>query len=236
MGRMPRTGDQGEHGIGSGVHHGLGDGREAHVGRADHEEGRQLERRQALPQGRLRAGAGQAQARSQSRRRVSFALGDGCGVVRQAGEHRVREPAVDEGVDVTRALELLGQLVVPLAPDLPGRGIDDAGRAPDQHQPTDALRPGEGGVERDASAQRVAEEVEGPATARLGEQVARLDQIGAHVAAPPVSGEVHGAQLVVGAEQIAEGPPAAARLGEAVGEHERWALPGRLNVELLHGW
>jgi len=41
---------------------------------------------------------------------------------------------------------------------------------------------------------------------------------------------------VVGAEQIAEGPPAAARLGEAVGEHERWALPGRLNVELLHGW
>lgn len=74
-------------------------------------------------------------------------------------EHRLSTPSHNEVLDLT-VLDLVRQATIGLAPAGSLSGIVDAGRGRDQNEPRDPLGGGQGNVQGDASAHRVAGEHE----------------------------------------------------------------------------
>ena len=131
-------------------------------------------------------------------------------------------------------LELVGHRVVPRLRRAARRGLVlDAGGAADEDQPPDQVGPGEGGVEGEAGAERVAEQVERARRPPAGgQQGAAVREVGADVRRPAVAGQVD-AQRAGGRRPSSspKRPPEPPGLGEAVGEDERGAVADRLGVQ-----
>ena len=188
---------------------------------ADDDEDRHRELAEPRPQRCLGAGAGETQARREAGRGVREAgLDVGVRAV-EAGEQRLRQPAIDEGGD-SDALDLVGQLVVGGAARRAFPLVLDPWCRPDQHQPIDELRRCEGEVQAQAPAHRVAD-VRG-APALRGEHRRAGGEVGANVAAVAVARGVECHDVDVGAEARRQSrnrrPPAARRLREAVDEDD----------------
>ena len=140
---------------------------------------------------------------------------------------------MEEAGQVLLALELGGRRLVG-APASLALGVLDAGRHPDEDQAAHELGAGQRGVEGEAGAEGVAEEVE-RGVGHLAEQPSALLQVGGDPGGAGVAGEVHpheGAHL---GQLAAERPPQSPGLGEAVGEHQRRPLALDLDAERGHG-
>ena len=87
-------------------------------------------------------------------------------------------------------LELGGRRLVGAPASLSALGVLDAGRRPDEDQAAHELGAGQRGVEGEAGAEGVAEEVE-RGVGRLAEQPSALLQVGGDPGGPGVAGEVH---------------------------------------------
>ena len=116
-----------------------------------------VELAEAVPQRPLGAGAGEAQARGQSVDGVGLAVGDRGRVVGQPGEHRLRQPAVDE-----RRRRRSPRAVRPAARRRPARRARSAGStmpgvALTSTSRLDHVGVVEGDVQGEASAHRVAD-------------------------------------------------------------------------------
>lgn len=146
------------------------------------EERRNIERDEAFPQRRLRPGPGQAETGRQTSRSVLQALLQAW--IGESGEHRRRDPAPKERLNGPVCLERLSRLLVPFAPGGSQLGVLNPGRPADEHQSPHGLRVGERGMQRDAGAERVPEEVERLCAAGRtcgDDQLARSGKVGAHV-------------------------------------------------------
>ena len=178
----------------------------------------------AVPQRLLRAGAGQAQARGQTRCGVAQPL-VGLGRIGQTDEHRAADPPLDEGLDVPRLLECVGGAPVGLSAFLAGHRVLDAARAADQDEATDIEIRARHDVKSDTCAERVAEEVTTVRADRGDDRIAHQGsgpgQIGADSVRSSVTGQVEGDEDMVLRQQIAEGSPQTRRLGESVQQNNR---------------
>ena len=176
-----------------------------------------------VPQRLHGAGAGMAQAAGQSGRGVGPALLVEAGPGRKSREQRERQPLVHERGHTDR-LQPVGQRPVRGPARRPLPGVVDAGRAADQDHGRHQVRSGQGQVQAHPGAHGVAQDqgrTLGPD--RGGEQVGGPGQVGAGVAGgPAVAGQVHQEHPVVPGQVRHRGPAAAAGLGEAVEEHDRW--------------
>jgi hypothetical protein len=116
------------------------------------------------------------------------------------GERReqwLRQPAPQERFEPV-ALQLVGELLVGIAADGPLGGVGDAGRAADQDQADDDVRPVEGEAQAEPAAARVArvhgppagvaEGVRGGGEVEPGGHVERDDLVGVCVVAPELGG------------------------------------------------
>jgi hypothetical protein len=124
---------------------------------------------------------------------------------------------VQEGLDAV-ALDRRGEVLVGPAPGGPVGGVVEAAGGADEHEPLHEVRPGQGEVEAEAPAHRVAHVRRAPAGAP--EQVGAGDEIGVDVRGAAVAGRVDGHGLVVGPQRRREGVPRAAGLGEPVDEDD----------------
>ena len=130
---------------------------------------------EAVPQRFLRAGAGRAQARGETRRCVAQAVGTLVLRRCQSGEQRIGQPLVDECLDTDR-LDVRRQCLVGRSPRRPLVVVVDPGRRTDQDQPLDELRVGERGMQRHSAAHRVADVRRSPTD--VHEVVGALPQVG----------------------------------------------------------
>ncbi|MEA2297162.1 MAG: 2-succinyl-5-enolpyruvyl-6-hydroxy-3-cyclohexene-carboxylate synthase [Solirubrobacteraceae bacterium] len=197
------------------------------VSSPDEDGDRHSELAEAVPHRLHRPAAETAQGSGQAGRGVAQLVGGGGGLHRLGlvGEQWLAAPAADELLE-RLALEAPGQRLVVAAALGPGEGIVDSGGGRDQHQAGDPLGVGEGQVEGDPAAERVAGENE--ARRRQGGQ---LGHAGGEVDRPPagvgaVAREVGGERTVAlprqGGENAIEG---AVRPAEPVQQQQIHAHP-----------
>ncbi len=153
------------------------------AGDRDH---RHLELTETIPEGSLGSGARASKARGEARRRVAGALVERGRTLVEAGEHRLCEPLAEEALDADRGSaarrrsELVGQLVVGHAAGAALDRIVEAGGTRDEDERGDRLGMGQGRVEAEAGAHRVADVAAAPSrpdqqigTARRGRRPLR---------------------------------------------------------------
>ena len=189
---------------------------------------------EAVPQRVLGAGPGQAQARGQARRPC---CGDGRRAPRSVAAWRTAAgPPTGRGTRRRRRARSMSascssaarRAARSSASSMPGRGAD-------QHEPLDELGPGDGEVQAEAPAHRVADV--------RGRPAAAPEQLGAARRGRPRRrptrrgpGDVDGDDLEALGQAVGDGVPRAAGLGEPVDEHERAGrCPGASTVRRSAG-
>ena len=141
--------------------------RELRVEPAGDDEHRHVEAVQAVPQRVLGAGAGLAQRLGQPLDGVLRARLPELHLGAEPGEQRLGQPGVDEGLDAVALDPLRHRLVLLLALG-PLVGVVDAAGGADEDEALDQLGVGQGEVQQEAGAHRVAEV--GGATALVGDE------------------------------------------------------------------
>ncbi len=182
----------------------------------DHQYGH-VELAQPVPQRLLRAGAGEPEARGQSRRRVGQPGPAVSLLRRQCREEGLGQPLVDEALDPDLD-EVISERVVCPVPRLALDGVVDAGARAHQHQPRHRVRTGQCRVQADAPAHRIADV--GRVAPDRGHGAARVPQIGVHLGGRAMAGRVDQHQLVVGGQVVVDGRPALGGLREPVHQHD----------------
>jgi 2-succinyl-5-enolpyruvyl-6-hydroxy-3-cyclohexene-1-carboxylate synthase len=172
---------------------------------------------QVLPPGFLRSGAGQLQAAGQGFGRVAPALRLEPGFGREAGEQRLVQPVLDEGLH-SHLPDALGLSPIPLPPGDPLGSVLDAGSATDEDQAPDDLGMLQGHVEGHAGAHRVPQVDGGPG--RLGDEPGRVVQVGSDLGRPAVARSVEPEDLTVPGQGPGHRAPTACGLGEPVDQHQ----------------
>ena len=150
------AGDDRELGLRDQPRHPRGDGAELVVESAGDDQHGHRQRGEVGPQRALRARAGEAQARSQPGGGVRPPTLETGGCRRQRGEHRERQPSVEERRHAV-AFDLLGALFVGGAPRGTLLIVLDAGGGADEYEPLDPLGGRDRKLQRDAAAHRVAD-------------------------------------------------------------------------------
>jgi len=180
----------------------------------------------SIPQGLLRAGSGQSQARRQPCGTVALSLS--ClGGVCQPGKHRAAHPSIDERRDVTRGLQFRCCRLVRRTPGVTGRRVLNAPRPTDQNETADGQIGAGDDVQGDAGSERVTEKVTRTPSDGCPDGVAhqpgRRREVGAYVARAGMAGQVDTDECAVVRQEVAEGPPQACRLGESMQQDHRRA-------------
>lgn len=226
---VPCAGDEGEDAVSNGAGEARGESGKAEVAGSGEGEHGGVNRREALPERLLGAGPGQPEARGEPGRGVAAPLGQVR--VPDPGEHGAGDPGDQEGLQV--ALDRLGEELVTLPACGTGVGIVDAPGRAHEHEAAEARGVEQGEVERDASPQGVAEEVVVAVARGLLEEGRALGEVGADLGGTSVPGKVDADELAILAEELAEAPPEAPGLGEAVGQDEARAVAEHRCVEHL---
>ena len=186
----------------------------------EHQCGRS-DRAEPVPERLLRARAGRTQAGRESGRGVAQTVGSQRVVRGQAGEQRVAEPLVDEGLDP----DLLDAPCEQLVGRSAGRAlleVVDAARRSDQYEGAYLVGMAKRSVQRDPTAHRIADVRRVPT--QVDEVVGARPEVGVGCrTGVAVPGEVDCDGVDVGetgAQERLEVRPGPCGLGEAVGEDE----------------
>ena len=215
---MPSAWHDREHRVGEGGHHLLAAVEEPRVGGSDHRQGRSVDRAQLLPDRLLDARTHPSEAHRQACRAVGQPAGD-AGLSKR-GEHRLGEPATKEGLKVALGLDLVCQCLVAHAPLRPEHRVGEAWAGSDEHHPAQARWALERQGQGQSGAERVAEQVVGLAFGGLVDEHRGLVEVRLELGRAAVPGQVHRDDAVLVTEQLSEGPPGRAGLGEAVACHD----------------
>ena len=111
---------------------------------------------EVLPQRGLVAGTARSQAVGQPGNGVAASVGETVRVRRQPGEHRSRQPFVEERFDAD-LLEVVGAPPIDTTSVCAFGIVVDAGRGADQHEPFDCRVPGQCGDQSEPATHRVAD-------------------------------------------------------------------------------
>ncbi len=200
--------------------HSLGDRAIGGVALPHHQHYRHPQLPQPSPQRGHGAGAGKPQARGKPRGRIGQALGRCLG--RDAGEHRLREPVLDESRNPD-ALDLCRAPLVESAAQRSLVVVCYARRRADQHEGAYAIGP----VKREPQANSSAEgipRVHGVASG-VGHEPRTLREACAHRGGFSVTGKVYADDPPVRREKGGYAIPGSMRLGEAVHQDHRRSAP-----------
>ncbi len=203
----------------------------ARVVRSCDDENGHLEPTHLTPQRRLDAGSSAAKARREPRSSVAFAFCDSRRCSWHASEHRERHPAVYERRHVATRFELASESLVVYTSRRPRAFVIDTARRAQENEASHVPGMIDRRAEAVARPHRVSEKIKGVRRRRHRKSrvvECRLDErVGAFVerrdnrARSAVAREIDTQRRPVLVYAVAELPPGATRLGEAVGHHEK---------------
>ena len=152
----------------------------------------------------------------------------------EGGEEGVAQPSVEEGIDVTARLEGVRERGVGVEPPPPCLGVADAGRRRDDGR---AAQPGGAvarEVQRDAPAERVADDVEVVRSGGVSDERGGAVEVRGDRGRAAVPREVDGHDATRRRQPVEQRPHRRGGLGEAVHQHDRRPLAGARRRERGH--